>query len=54
MSDIEEIIANTEATMAIENLQLTQDDLVLLRDCLEERSDFNEEVAQLVAKHQAA
>ena len=48
MSDTERIIANVNATMAMEGMPLTNDDKMRIRDCLEGRKSFDETIKELV------
>lgn len=54
MSDIEEIIENTKATMAIEGMELSHEDISLLRKCLSGDLPFEKAVAEIIAKYKAA
>lgn len=54
MSNAEEIIANTKATMAMEGLPLTEDEEKTIRDCLAGKKSFEEAIAEAVARHRAA
>lgn len=54
VSDTDEIIANTKATMAMENMSLTFDDENRLRDCLTGKKTFEEAIAETIAKFKVA
>ena len=54
MSDTERIIANVNATMAMEGMPLTKDDKMRIRDCLEGRKGFDETVKELVDYYRKA
>ncbi len=48
MSDKEEIIANTEATLAIEGMPLSEEDVSILDDCLSGKISFDDAVAAAI------
>ena len=54
MSETERIIANVNATMAMEGLPLTDDDKSRIRDCIEGRKSFDDTVKELVEYHRKA
>ena len=54
MSNAEEIIANTKATMAMEGMPLTAAEEETLRDCLTGKRTFEEAIAEALAKHKVA
>lgn len=48
MSETERIIANVNATMAMEGLPLTEADKLRIQDCVEGRKSFDDTVKELV------
>ena len=48
MNNTERIIANVNATMAMEGMPLTADDKMRIRDCLDGRKSFEATVKELV------
>ncbi|MEG0503878.1 MAG: antitoxin VbhA family protein [Raoultibacter sp.] len=54
MIDIEEIIANTKASMAMENMPLSKSDEEMIRECLTGKKTFKEAEAELLAKYKIA
>ena len=51
MSENERIIANTNATMSMEDMPLMQEDKDRLRDCLEGKASFQDTIDMLVRKY---
>ena len=54
MSETERIIANVNATMAMEGMPLTIADKVRIRDCIEGRKTFEDTVKELVEYYKKA
>ena len=54
MSETERIIANVNATMAMEGMPLTTADKVRIRDCIEGRKTFEDTVKELVEYYKKA
>lgn len=51
MTDIERIIANTNATMAMEDLPLTAADIQRISDCLGGKTSFNAAVTAIITQY---
>ncbi len=54
MSETERIIANVNATMAMEGLPLTEADNLRIKDCIEGRKSFNDTIKELVDYYKKA
>lgn len=54
MSEAERIVANVNASMAMEGMPLTKDEKNLIKDCIEGRKSFDEEVKKLVEYYKKA
>ncbi|MGI6033042.1 MAG: hypothetical protein ACOX69_06455 [Coriobacteriales bacterium] len=54
MGENDEIIANTKTIMAMEGMELSDDDLETLRECLDGSKSFDEAVSEAVSEHKAA
>ncbi|MGI6217551.1 MAG: antitoxin VbhA family protein [Coriobacteriales bacterium] len=54
MSENDEIIANTKATMAMEGMALSDKDVATLKECLDGSKSFDEAVAEAVSKYKAS
>lgn len=54
MSETERIIANVNATMAMEGLPLTEEDKSRIKDCVEGRKSFNDTIKELVDYYKKA
>ena len=54
MSDKEENFANTMATMAMENMPLSNEDIAVLEACLSGKISFEEAIAAAIEEFKAA
>lgn len=50
MNKIDQIIQNTQASFAMEDMKLSQEDTDLIRECLEGKADFSLTIVGLVQK----
>ncbi|HIW35391.1 MAG TPA: hypothetical protein IAA30_00230 [Candidatus Treponema faecavium] len=51
MTETERIIANTNATMTMEDMPLTSADMQRISDCLVGKKSFNTAVNELIAQY---
>jgi hypothetical protein len=54
MSDAERIVANVNASMAMEGVTLTEEEKNRIKDCIEGRKSFDEEIKKLVEYYKKA
>lgn len=54
MSEIEKIIANVNATMAMDGMSLTEADKTRIKDCIEGRRSFDDTIRELVEYYKKA
>lgn len=54
LSETERIIANVDATMAMEGMSLTDSDKMRIKECIEGRSSFDAEIKKLVEYYKKA
>ena len=51
MSKSDKIIENINATMSMENMKLSQEDKERLRECLEDKISFEDEIDKLIKQY---
>lgn len=54
LSETERIIANVNATMSMEGMPLTDADKRRIKDCIEGKSSFDDEIKKLVEYYKKA
>ena len=54
MSDAERIVANVNASMAMEGVTLTEEEKNSIKDCIEGTKSFDEEIKKLVEYYKKA
>lgn len=54
MSEAERIVANVNASMEMEGMPLTEDEKNRIKDCIEGRKSFDEEIKKLVEYYKKA
>ena len=51
MNKNDKIIENINATMSMENMELSQEDKKRLKECLEEKTSFQYEIDKLIKQY---
>lgn len=54
MSEAERIVANVNASMEMEGMPLTEDEKNRIKDCIEGKNPFDEEIKKLVEYYKKA